>query len=726
MDRPHDLRTCNPKGNYLQSKLKGVEPISREMRPGVDGSLLSKNKDCTVSGDGFCDTLADPTGLQFDLKLQSSEGKEEKLNMKWGCGWAYCDVAGPGLGGHKAFTNISKEELKNKGLETALVNAIDNKRKQLIANYKGKFNDKSRIYIKSHVYDQEGNLRVNLCGTPLFCLMTPPSECEQYHESKTVSIQGKTYKKCIQWKADVCNASGDQEMDVAYDRFDNLCRAKVDRKASYSCDYRKPLKGFSYIWPSTPPPNAILKTVLNNKKFKASKFPAKVQSKIKDLSEDPSRSGIIHFNPIGMGGENIMSYSEPVKSIGSIVGESYKAFSKMQKKWINIEANSGERFNLGSLQPDGRCKVAVKGFRVEKINKYKDGKFYLMVAKKDWVHYFNHDFKIDYYGSKGPEIAVKKHLNNNTTTFYWNQKWTRPFVISAYSYIPCATNLKRVKKKSEKNIEALSKSLKTYESKVEGQREVNCNQDEVCDKIDNDCDGKIDEGVIKTFYEDRDGDGYGTSKKRQLCQVEEAFTALKSRDCKDNDKKIHPGAKEVCDGKDNNCNGKIDEGLLISFYEDRDGDGYGTSKKKILCKAKGVFRAKKTGDCNDRLKFIYPGARESSNDKYDSNCNGASCRAIKTNKCKRRSWGVCVAYKYNYNLYLKGKYSDSCGYRSNECSDHKKSCTFRYSCSSYKVCIRRSWGVCKRYETRYKLYRNGIFNKNCGTRACNAKRGSCR
>lgn len=64
---------------------------------------------------------------------------------------------------------------------------------------------------------------------------------------------------------------------------------------------------------------------------------------------------------------------------------------------------------------------------------------------------------------------------------------------------------------------------------------------EICDGIDNDCDGQIDEGF------DQDGDGYTT------CQG----------DCDDSDPNVNPGADEICDGIDNNCDGLIDAGVLV-------------------------------------------------------------------------------------------------------------------------------------------------------------------
>jgi hypothetical protein len=90
--------------------------------------------------------------------------------------------------------------------------------------------------------------------------------------------------------------------------------------------------------------------------------------------------------------------------------------------------------------------------------------------------------------------------------------------------------------------------------------QINPGKAEICDGIDNNCNGQTDEGVKLVFYRDRDGDGYGDANDQTLACTQPTGYVSNSSDCNDNDPNVRPGKTEICDNKDNNCNGQIDEG----------------------------------------------------------------------------------------------------------------------------------------------------------------------
>jgi large repetitive protein len=149
---------------------------------------------------------------------------------------------------------------------------------------------------------------------------------------------------------------------------------------------------------------------------------------------------------------------------------------------------------------------------------------------------------------------------------------------------------------------------------------------EICDGIDNNCNGQIDESESQSYvYADYDGDGYGSDPLMWPCSdpIPQGYVANYA-DCNDSRADIHPGAVEICDWIDNDCNGLIDDLTdLITYYQDQDNDNYGNPNLTITatgCIPPVGYAAVGT-DCNDNNPAIFPGADEFCNG-IDDNCDG--------------------------------------------------------------------------------------------------------
>ena len=145
---------------------------------------------------------------------------------------------------------------------------------------------------------------------------------------------------------------------------------------------------------------------------------------------------------------------------------------------------------------------------------------------------------------------------------------------------------------------------------------------EVCDEIDNDCDFEVDERLGRTYYLDSDGDGVGSGSSIQGCTPPGGY-AEPSGDCDDTNAAVRPGAPEVCDGFDNDCDGfvDVDGNFSTLYYPDADGDGHGDARSnEVSCADPGGW-SPSNDDCDDDTPTVSPSSEEVCNG-LDDDCNG--------------------------------------------------------------------------------------------------------
>ncbi|MCB9795556.1 MAG: hypothetical protein H6741_22875 [Alphaproteobacteria bacterium] len=166
----------------------------------------------------------------------------------------------------------------------------------------------------------------------------------------------------------------------------------------------------------------------------------------------------------------------------------------------------------------------------------------------------------------------------------------------------------------------------------DGDRDVHPGANEVCDEVDTDCDGEVDEGVTTTFWQDADNDGYGdASVEEEACSEPTGF-ASNDQDCDDGAVGVNPGATELCNGLDDDCDGDADEddaADAATWYRDADSDGYGTPDySDVSCEAPRGY-VDNDDDCDDLEPLAWSGASESC-DEVDNDCDGDTDEGVTT------------------------------------------------------------------------------------------------
>ena len=225
-----------------------------------------------------------------------------------------------------------------------------------------------------------------------------------------------------------------------------------------------------------------------------------------------------------------------------------------------------------------------------------------------------------------------------------------------------------------------------------------------CDTQDNDCDGKTDEGC-----ECKDGDTQecGASSQGECKKGTQTCSAGKWGKCEGETKPT----PETCDGKDNNCDGKADEGC-----ECKDGDTQecGASSKGECKKGTQTCKAGKWGTCEGEVKPV-----KETCDGKDNNCDGKAdegCECLDnatrpcgasdtglcqkgTQTCKAGKWGACAGEVKPAKETCDGK-DNNCDGQTDEgcqCKDgQKQACgVTKGECKQgSQTCSAGTWGKC--------------------------------
>lgn len=198
-------------------------------------------------------------------------------------------------------------------------------------------------------------------------------------------------------------------------------------------------------------------------------------------------------------------------------------------------------------------------------------------------------------------------------------------------------------------------------------------------------DGGVDSGtedacIERTFFRDADDDGFGDPGTTEVaCVAPEGFVE-DGTDCDDTCETCFVGGTEVCDERDNDCDGVADDGVRSTFYRDMDGDTFGDPTMAVqACTAPAGYVAN-DDDCNDGCAVCRPGGTEVCEGSLDENCSmgvdeGCACtngsmRACPggtevgacvagTQTCTAGAWGACVG--------AVGPTAESCDGVDNDC-----------------------------------------------------------
>jgi len=238
---------------------------------------------------------------------------------------------------------------------------------------------------------------------------------------------------------------------------------------------------------------------------------------------------------------------------------------------------------------------------------------------------------------------------------------------------------------------------------------INPGATEICNGIDDNCNGQIDEVGMTIYYRDSDGDGYGNNNDNLTSCSQPVGYIINNQDCNDNNLNINPGAAEVCDNLDNNCNTVIDESLT------------NTSTCGVGACYRSVFQTCSAGIWNPSCIPGTPTAETCNN--IDDNCDGnidggitntvtcgvGACYRSVFQTCSAGNWGPACTPGSPTTETCNGIDDDCDGFVDNGLTAPSQSCSVGI-------------GACARTGTQYKTCNGASGWSNWGS--CSASPGS--